>query len=212
LVKENGKAQKAVKATERSYRPRKIDAQKEEQWRATFVRFRNSGLSFRNFCAEEKISPNTFQYWRRELRKRDNARGTASEITKGCNLPADLESKKTNHWLRIIDEINAYEGSVNSYCRNNGVSSGSLHFWEKRLMKMKLTDGVRRHPKPNKPVFVPVQISGAAESAPISDACSKQTAESSQRIEVKLPNDIVMSFPLTTGIDTLVQLINGLAR
>jgi transposase-like protein len=123
-------------------------------------------LPFKKFCTQEKISPNTFQYWRRELRKRDEARGTASAISKGDNRPSNLQHNIA-HWLQIINEINSYKGSINSYCRNQGVSSGTLHFWEKRLREMKLTNGVRRDngkrvraggTMQRKPTFVPIEL------------------------------------------------------
>lgn len=147
-------------------KPRAVDREKERRWRAIFAQFQRSGLPFRKFCRQEKISPNTFQYWRRELRMRDEARGTASDIRKGDNRPSDLQHK-IGHWLQIIDEINAYNGSINSYCRNHGVSSGSLHYWEKQLREMKLTNGVRRddgkHVRAGrttrlKPTFVPLEL------------------------------------------------------
>jgi transposase-like protein len=127
-------------------KPRATDYEKENHWRAVFAQFQKCGLPFRKFCAQEKISPNTFQYWRRELRNRDEARGTVSTISKGDNRSSNLQ-QKINHWLKIIDEINVYEGSINSYCRIHGVSSGNLHFWEKRLREMKLTNGVRKDGK-----------------------------------------------------------------
>lgn len=141
-------------------KPRTVDKEKEEYWRRVFAQFQASGLPFKKFCVQENISANTFQYWRRELRHRDEVRGVTSTISKGDNRPSNLQ-QKIDYWLRIIDEINAHDGSVNSYCRSHGVASGSLHFWERRLREMKLTNGVRRD-RPNghssSGLFAPVQV------------------------------------------------------
>jgi transposase-like protein len=124
-------------------KPRKVDENKEKYWRQMLAAFQRGGLPFREFCRRENISPNTFQFWRRELRKRDEARGVTSTVSKGDNRPSKLQ-QNIDYWLRIIDEINSHDGSVNSYCRSHHLSSGSLHYWEKRLREMKLTNGVRR--------------------------------------------------------------------
>jgi transposase-like protein len=148
---------KARPERERRYKPRAIDKEKEDYWRKIFACFQISGLAFKKFCVQEGISPNTFQYWRRELRKRDEARGITSLISKGDNRPSKFQ-QNVEYWLTVIDEINAYEGSVRSYCLSHGISSGSLHFWEKRLMEMKLTNGVRKNDQASDPLFVPMQV------------------------------------------------------
>jgi hypothetical protein len=45
----------------------------EEEWRERAEHFQQSGLSYRDFCRQEGISKNTFQFWRKELRMRDGA-------------------------------------------------------------------------------------------------------------------------------------------
>lgn len=67
------------------------------QWREIFLRFQSRGLPFKKFCELEKISANTFQYWRHELRSRDEALGISS-ISAGDNRPADLQ-EKIDYWL-----------------------------------------------------------------------------------------------------------------
>jgi transposase-like protein len=71
-----------------------LDLDKEERWRSVFERFRETQLPFREFCERENINPNTFQYWRRELRKRDEARGVNSKIKKGDNRPSQMDEKR----------------------------------------------------------------------------------------------------------------------
>jgi transposase-like protein len=140
-------------------KPRAVDREKEQYWRKIFARFQGSGLPFKKFCAQEKLSTNTFQYWRKRLRERDEARGIASKITKGDNRPSNLQ-QKIHYWLKVIDEINSYDGSVNNYCRTHGLSTGNLHYWQKRLKEMKLIEGVRTGDNGRRAdlLFAPVEV------------------------------------------------------
>jgi transposase-like protein len=188
----------------RARKPRTVDKKKERHWREVFVKFRRSELPFREFCARENISPNTFQYWRRELRKRDELRGITSAISKGDNRPSKLQ-QNIDYWLGIINEINEFEGSTRSYCRTRDIRSGSLHFWEKRLKEMKLTNGVRKDKQTSRSLFVPVRIL---------DDCAKlpeegTTSEAKERIEFKLSNGMSMLLPASTDVEILIQLVNG---
>jgi transposase-like protein len=191
-----------------AYKPRAVDKEKESHWRKVFARFNRSELPFRKFCVQENISPNTFQYWRRELRKRDEARGITSTITKGDNRPSNLQ-QNVDYWLGIINEINAYEGSVRSYCHSHSIASGTLHFWEKRLRDMKLTKGVRKHEQKSDSVFVPVRILDDCSQPPEGKSCGSTAAGMFQRIEITLGDGVVMSLPVSTGVEVLIQLING---
>jgi len=117
-------------------------------------------LPFKKFCELEKISANTFQYWRRELRNRDESRGVASLISTGDNRPSDLQ-EKIDYWLGVIDSINSHKGSIRQFCCSHGIASGSLHFWEKRLKSLKLTKGITRKApeEPNQGIqFSPVTV------------------------------------------------------
>lgn len=42
---------------------------KWQEWADRMERFERSGRSIRDFCAAEAVSPGTFWYWRRNLRK-----------------------------------------------------------------------------------------------------------------------------------------------
>ena len=55
------------------------DVQKRRTWEARFARYRTSGLSVARFCKQERVSPNTFYYWAKQLRR-------ASAV---ASLPAD---------------------------------------------------------------------------------------------------------------------------
>lgn len=193
-------------ATKKARKPRIIDESKEQHWREVFARFQRSELPFKKFCVQENISPNTFQYWRRELRKRDEDRGITSSISKGDNRRSKLQ-ENIDYWLAIIEDINAYEGSVRSYCRSRGVTSGNLHFWEKRLKEMKLTNGVRKDNKSRTSQFVPVRILDDAVAATESEIRDHES--SYQRIEIKLTCGMIMSLPVSTSTEVLIQLVNG---
>ncbi len=109
-----------------------IDPEKEKYWRDLFARFHKSGKPFRKFCEDEGVSPNTFQYWRKELRQRDEERGKVSAIRKGDNRPSQVD-ENLEYWGKILEDIQAYPGSVNSFCKKYGISSGNLHYWKMRL-------------------------------------------------------------------------------
>ena len=45
----------------------RLDVQKQRQWEERFRRYRSGGLTVERFCAEERVSPNTFYYWARRV-------------------------------------------------------------------------------------------------------------------------------------------------
>ena len=62
-------------------------------------------------------------------------------------------SIKTNvYWKSHILKASKHEGSINSYCRIAGISSGKFHYWKKRL--------AIKEPKPceNIPAFAQVEV------------------------------------------------------
>jgi hypothetical protein len=46
---------------------RRLDVQKRQQWEQRFERHRASGLTVGRFCANERVSVNTFYYWAKRL-------------------------------------------------------------------------------------------------------------------------------------------------
>lgn len=52
-------------------RPHLRDPGKERFWRRVVGRWRNSGLTIRDFCAAEGVAEPSFYHWRRELEYRD---------------------------------------------------------------------------------------------------------------------------------------------
>lgn len=201
---DRGEMKTIAKRTLHSRKKRTVDKEKEQQWRGVLARFQKSGLPFKRFCTEERISPNTFQYWRRELRKRDEELGITSTISKGDNRPSNLQ-RNVDYWLRVINEINVYEGSVRGYCRSHGIASGSLHFWEKRLRKMKLTDGLRNFEQRSDAdsKFVPVQIF---------DDCAEEEACSSDVVRTVAAKSPILAAEFTDAQGRHVRIFNGADR
>jgi hypothetical protein len=52
-------------------KPERRDPAKERQWRQWLRRWRRSGLTGRDFCAEHGLSEPSFYAWRREIARRD---------------------------------------------------------------------------------------------------------------------------------------------
>jgi hypothetical protein len=52
-------------------RPEWRDPVKEQRWRKLLRRWRRSGLTGRDFCAEHGLSEPSFYAWRREIARRD---------------------------------------------------------------------------------------------------------------------------------------------
>lgn len=51
------------------------DPEKEKKWRAILQHFQTAGLSGNEFCRREGLNPNTLQYWKKELKARDELAG-----------------------------------------------------------------------------------------------------------------------------------------
>ena len=170
-------------------KPRTVDRDKEHHWREVFLRFQSTGLPFRKFCALENISANTFQYWRRELRNRDEKLGISSAISTGDNRTSVLQ-EKIDFWLGIINAINSHNGSIRGFCRSHGISSGSLHFWEKRLKSMKLTDGMaKRMPEEQEQRIQFSQVKVLDDTAESNQDEKKREDNDSPLAEVLAPAD-----------------------
>lgn len=73
-----------------AYKQRNRDEAKEKFWRAAFVRYDKSGLSAKDFCAQEKLNPNTFSYWRCEIKKRDQGQAEKRSKEKSVLVPVSV--------------------------------------------------------------------------------------------------------------------------
>ncbi len=175
------------------------DPEREKYWREVFKRFQKSGLPFKKFCAQEGISPNTFQFWRRELRERDEELGIVSKVSKGDNRPSKLP-EQIEYWNRVIDEIDAHPGSQRDYCRSHGVSSGNLHHWRKRLKELNLPDKTSVNEPAAKPEFVPMHVVDFV------------TESVNRQIDITLNDGTRIAAPTDVSLDVLLKLVNGLRR
>lgn len=183
---------------------RVLDVEKERFWRKLFARFVKSKLPFRQFCKIEKISPNTFQYWRKELRKRDEERGVTSKITKGENNSSKF-TENVKHWRQVLAALDEFEGSDREFCRKYLISSGSLHYWRSKLNLLEDTDAPGADATPK--VMIPVKV---LRSRPAFDAAVQPDLLQDQRIEIRLEHGRLLFLPSTTPVDLLIQLLNGL--
>ncbi len=186
-------------------RRRTIDPEREKYWRLILKKFVESQLPFKKFCELERISPNTFQYWRRELRMRDEARGVTPTITKGDNRSSNERKKKVKFWLNVINELNSYSGSVNQFCREKGISSGNLWHWEKKLVAQGLTQGTKARKRTN--VLLPVSV---VDRLPSLQMKTSETIEKSDRIEIRARNGNQIFFPIGMSVDVLIRVANEL--
>lgn len=191
-------------------RRRKVDPEKEKHWRDLLKRFQKSGQPFKKFCKSENISPNTFQYWRRELRRRDEEQGKISAISKGDNRPSQLH-EQIRRWTQIIEELKIYPGSVRSFCKAQNISSGNLHYWKKRLKDMNLSDRFTQPAsEPAHAEFVPVRVANNGEEH-IKGACQLAAkAPASNQIEIKLSDGTAISASAEIQVEILLKLVNGL--
>lgn len=70
---------------------RRLDDQKRRQWEERFERYRASGLTVRRFCANERVSVNTFYYWSKRMKRRSTtARLAEREGASGGSRDSEL--------------------------------------------------------------------------------------------------------------------------
>jgi len=186
------------------------DPEKEKYWRKLFARFKASQLPFRKFCLQENVSPNTFQFWRKELRRRDDERGIASTISKGENRPCQI-AEKTAFWKQILIDLKNHQGSENSFCRARGISSASLYTWRKRLNEMSLLENSKKKREvAHKPEFVPVLLVDNTASALNLEYSQSILASTQNQIDITLIDGTKIAAPTNMSVDVLVKIVNGL--
>lgn len=170
-------------------KPRRLDPERESHWRSVLENFRRSQMPFKKFCEQEKISPNTFQYWRSELRRRDEANGIESRIKKGDNRPSQADEKK-RFWLNIIGKAQKNAGSISDFCRKHKITSGSLYHWEKRLIAEGLTNGFSE-----KNVLIPIRVVDAQRRSSQKQPKAHQSPED-RRIEIRTRGGDAIFLPI----------------
>jgi hypothetical protein len=73
---------------------RLFDVEKRRQWEDRFERYRASGLTVRRFCANERVSVNTFYYWSKCMGRRlTTARSAEREGSSGGSRDSELRKR-----------------------------------------------------------------------------------------------------------------------
>lgn len=61
------------------------DSKRERFWRKALARRASSGLTVKEFCAQEGLVATTYQHWRRELTKRAKSKSTVTQKLRGIS-------------------------------------------------------------------------------------------------------------------------------
>jgi hypothetical protein len=85
---------------------RKNGADREMRWREIVNRQARSGLSIREFCANEKVSEPSFYAWRKKFREQEN------EVTRGRKprrSPDEPDNRGLFVPLQLVDSVETLE-------------------------------------------------------------------------------------------------------
>jgi len=73
---------------------RRLDGEKRRDWEERFLHFRASGLTVARFCANERVSVNTFYYWSKRMGRRSTtARSAEGEGASGGSRDSELRRR-----------------------------------------------------------------------------------------------------------------------
>lgn len=184
-------------------KPRRLDPEREAHWRTVLETFHRSQMPFKKFFEQERISPNTFQYWRSELRRRDEANGIESRIKKGDNRTSQAREKK-RFWLDIIGKAQNNTGSISAFCREHKITSGSLYHWEKRLIAEGLTNGFSE-----KNILIPVRVVDAPGRT-LKKQSNARVSQEDRRIEIRTRSGDSIFLPRDFAPAALIEIARGL--
>jgi hypothetical protein len=100
---------------------RRLDGQKRRQWEERFERYRASGLTVGRFCANERVSVNTFYYWSKRMGRRSTTarpaeREGVSDGSRDSELRRRVSAAATNSPLVHFRLGAAVEVSVPANC------------------------------------------------------------------------------------------------
>src|SRR5262245_6522595 len=70
-------------------RPEWRDPARVRYWRRLLGRWRRSGKTGRDFCAENLLSEPCFYFWRRGIARCDEGEGTRARVTTRASLPSE---------------------------------------------------------------------------------------------------------------------------
>jgi hypothetical protein len=91
------------------------DLAREQFWRQTLADWRSSGLTVRAFCKARDLRLTTFDYWKRELHRRDQAASPAPSkprprSAKPTFVPVTLNSSPSVEVLCQTDHVVCVSG------------------------------------------------------------------------------------------------------
>jgi hypothetical protein len=91
---------------------RQRDAAKENYWRRLLGRWRQNGLTGRDFYAEHGVSEPSFYSWRREIARRDQQQATARKRTAPAAAPTMVTPQCGGAFLQLALESSAQPPAI----------------------------------------------------------------------------------------------------
>jgi hypothetical protein len=76
--------------------------QKWRAWETRFARYRTSGLSVARFCAQERVSTNTFYYWAKRLKAASGQAAARNDPQRRPQSPAALPTRDSNARQAVV--------------------------------------------------------------------------------------------------------------
>jgi transposase-like protein len=94
--------------------PRKSGTERELRWREIVNRQAESGLSIREFCANEKVSQPSFYVWRKKFREREDEGTHARKPRRspddhGLFVPLELVDSAETLEVELVDSAETLE-------------------------------------------------------------------------------------------------------
>jgi hypothetical protein len=80
---------------------------KRQAWAERFGRYRTSGLTVARFCAQERVSVNTFYYWARQSERRRFIVRDPVEAFAACSIAA-CQAAALSGCTRATDRVGLY--------------------------------------------------------------------------------------------------------
>jgi hypothetical protein len=99
-------------------KPERRDRGKEKYWRRLLGQWRRSGLSGREFCAEQGLSEASFYAWRREIARRDQeaaattAAATTAAATTAAARPQQSQAAQLPAFVKVMVAADADASSA----------------------------------------------------------------------------------------------------
>ena len=97
-------------------------AEREAFWYNRVMEYRNSGVSIKQWCKENGFVYSTFRTWVARFRNKDG-------------ITSDAQRYNREYWKKKILEYKESGKSLVEWCREQGVSYRTYHYWVNRLSK-----------------------------------------------------------------------------